>query len=403
MNYVFISPNFPDSYRLFVARLRGNGVNVLGIGDCPYEALSDELKSALTEYYKVDNMEDYDSMYRAVAYFAFKYGKIDWIESNNEYWLNQDAKLRKDFNVKTGVQPAELALWKSKSAMKPVYKEAGIPTARSCKVTDIAAAEAFIDETGGYPVFCKPDTGVGAADTFKIDDHESLEAFFRDKPDEPYVMEEFIVGDVYTYDAICDSNGEPLFESSLKCPNVADTVNSDQESFVMILPDVDPQIREYGRAALKAFKVKNRFVHFEFFRLKEPRKGLGDVGDHLGLEVNMRPAGGMLPDMMNYAHSCDVYQIYADMVSFDERRSQSNGKDRYCVFAGRKDRFDHEHGHEAILDKYRDNIVTAERMPDVFAAAMGNQMYIALFDELDGALEFGKYILEYNFEYVMSH
>jgi hypothetical protein len=277
MNFVFISPNFPESYKIFADRLMRNGINVLGIGDAPYEALDEELRDALTEYYKVDNMEDYDSMYRAVAYFAFRYGKIDWIESNNEYWLRQDARLREDFNVTTGVQPQELALWQSKSAMKPVYKSAGIPTARNHKVSDIAAAEAFIDEIGGYPVFCKPDTGVGAEDTFKVEDHDDLEIFFRCKPDEPYVMEEFIVGDVYTYDAICDSNGEPLFESSLKCPNIADTVNSDQETLVMILPDVHPQIREYGRKALKEFKVKSRFVHFEFFRLKEPRKGLGDV------------------------------------------------------------------------------------------------------------------------------
>lgn len=36
-------------------------------------------------------MENYDQMMRAVAYFTFKYGRIDWLESNNEYWLTQDA------------------------------------------------------------------------------------------------------------------------------------------------------------------------------------------------------------------------------------------------------------------------------------------------------------------------
>ena len=66
MNFVFISPNFPHTYWNFCDRLKRNGVNVLGIGDCPYDDLEPALKDALTEYYKVGNMENYDEMYRAV-------------------------------------------------------------------------------------------------------------------------------------------------------------------------------------------------------------------------------------------------------------------------------------------------------------------------------------------------
>ena len=49
MNFVFISPHFPGNYWNFCDRLRANGVNVLGIGDAPYETLPALLKSALTE------------------------------------------------------------------------------------------------------------------------------------------------------------------------------------------------------------------------------------------------------------------------------------------------------------------------------------------------------------------
>ena len=72
---------------------------MLGIGDQPYDELNPALKDALTEYYKVDSLENYDQVYRAVAFFAFKYGRIDFLESNNEYWLEQDAALRTDFNI----------------------------------------------------------------------------------------------------------------------------------------------------------------------------------------------------------------------------------------------------------------------------------------------------------------
>lgn len=90
-NYVFISPNFPTNYWMFCRELKNNGINVLGIGDQPYNELSQQLKDSLNEYYKVDSLENYESVYRAVAFFIFKHGRIDWLESNNEYWLERDA------------------------------------------------------------------------------------------------------------------------------------------------------------------------------------------------------------------------------------------------------------------------------------------------------------------------
>ncbi|MBR1986263.1 MAG: carbamoylphosphate synthase large subunit [Mogibacterium sp.] len=401
MNLVFISPNFPDNFRNFCSRLRQNGVNVLGIGDAPYDSLNDDLKRSLTEYYKVDSMEDYSQVYRAVAYFAFRHGRIDWIESNNEYWLELDAKLRQDFNVTTGVQPGELALWKSKAAMKPVYKAAGIPSARQHRVSTMDAALEFIDEIGGYPVFAKPNVGVGATATYKIDNEDELRAFFSEVSGHDYVMEEYIVGDIYTYDAICDQNGDPLFESSFRCVNVADSVNDGTEAIIFVLPEVPDQLRDYGRKALQGFKVKSRFVHFEFFRLTEARKGLADVGDFVGLEVNMRPAGGFIPDMMNYSHSTDVYQIWADMVSHGQSNKAQGGPDRYCVFIGTKDAFKHTHSHDEILKRYGSKITMCQRMPDVFAAAMGNQMYMALLDTEDDVREFVTFVLDEQAKLIM--
>jgi len=394
MNFVFIAPDFPDNYRHFCDRLNKNGVTVLGIGECPYDALSDTLKSSLAEYYKVDSLEAYDQVYRAVAYFAFRHGRIDWIESNNEYWLSMDARLRQDFNVKTGVQPHELSLWRSKSAMKPVYRDAGIPSARQHKVTTIESAAAFIENSGGYPVFAKPDVGVGASDTFKIEKACDLEEFFRAASAEDYVMEEFVTGDIFSYDAICDSDGNPLFESSFMCINVADSVNNGTEVMYYVLPEVPGRLREYGRRALKAFKVRSRFVHFEFFRLTEPRAGLGEVGDFVGLEVNMRPAGGFTPDMINFAHSVDVYKIWADMICFDSSADINAGPDHWCVYASRKDRFTHLHSHEEILGRYGDKIVMCERMPGIFATAMGDQMYTAILGSEDEVREYGLFILD---------
>ena len=393
MNFIFVSPNFPHTYWNFCDRLKKNGVNVLGIGDAPYDSLEEPLKAALTEYYKVGNMESYDEMYRAVAYFAFKYGKIDWLESNTEYWLEQDARLREDFNIQTGVQPHELALWKSKSAMKPVYKEAGIPTARNHKVTDIAAAKEFLDEIGGFPVIVKPDVGVGAADTWKLENEKDLEWFYNNLPEHPYVMEEFVYGNIYSYDAICDANGDVLFESSNWFPpSIADMVNKGFDLAYYTTDYVPEQLKKYGRAAIKAFKVRSRFVHFEFFRLTQARKNLGEVGDFVGLEVNMRPAGGYTPDMMDYAHNTDVYEIWAEMVAYNERRLPDIGGDRFCAYASRRDMHKYVHTHEEIMEKYGGCMKMCERMPDVLSGAMGNQMYTAVLDSIEEVEAYNEFI-----------
>ena len=38
-NFIFISPNFPTNYWQFCRELKNDGMNVLGIGDQPYDEL----------------------------------------------------------------------------------------------------------------------------------------------------------------------------------------------------------------------------------------------------------------------------------------------------------------------------------------------------------------------------
>ena len=391
MNFVFISPHFPHTYWQFCDRLRRNGINVLGIGDAPYETLESSLKAALTEYYRVNSLEDYDQVYRATAFFAFKYGKIDWIESMNEYWLEQDARLRTDFNVTTGIREDRISFIKEKSLMKKLYLEAGIPTARQHVVTDQEAGKAFIAEVG-YPVIVKPDVGVGATHTWKLENDTDLEAFYNNLPAAPYVMEEFIQGEICSYDAILDSRCEPLFESMTVWPPVMDIVNKDLDLMYYTCPEVPEKLRNLGRKTVKAFGVDRRFVHLEFFRLTKARKGLGRIGDFAALEVNMRPAGGYTPDMMDFGHSTDVYQIYADMVAYDERRIPESGEHFYCVYASRKDGHTYAHTHEEIMEKYSSRMMMQEEMPPMNWPQMGRYMYTAPLETFEDAQEFIRFV-----------
>ena len=395
VNFVFVSPQFPKTYWNFCDRLKRNGVNVLGIGDTPYDEIPNELKACLTEYYRVDNMGNYDSMVRAMGYFTMRYGKIDWLESNNEYWLEQDAALRTDFNINTGAKNDFIDRIKFKSKMKESYIAARVPVARHHMVSDLAGAKAFVKEVG-YPVIVKPDNGCGAEATYKLKNDAELEAFYADLPAVQYIMEEFIDGTIVSFDGVADSNCVPLFYTSNVFPTpMIDIVNSMGDLSYWTQKNVPEALRDVGFRTIKAFGAKSRFFHCEFFRLNTGKKGLGEKGDYVALEVNMRPAGGYTPDLINYANSVDCYQIWADMVCYDEVRHQSlDGPHYFCVYAGRRDCHTYKHSHEEIMEKYGSAMKMCDRIPDVLSLDLGNQMYVINVDTEEERDEFIHFVQE---------
>ena len=393
MNFIFISPNFPKSYWNFCRGLKNNGVNTLGIGDADYDFLSDELKESLNEYYKVSSLENYDEVYRACAYFAFKYGKIDWLESNNEYWLLRDAQLRTDFNITSGLKNDKIGGIKYKSKMKEFYEKAGVKTARYHMVSTFEEGKKFTDMVG-FPVVVKPNNGVGAAATYKLRDEGEMKFFYDNLGEEEYIMEEFINGELLSYDGIAGRNREIIFETAHAYPvPIMEIVNNGMDVMYYSFREIPEDLKEAGRRVVQTFDTNSRFFHCEFFRLLEDKPGLGNKGDIIGLEVNMRPPGGYTPDMMNFANNIDVYDIYADMVTkgFSEYNHE---RPYYCVYCGRRDLLSYTHSHNQIMNKYQFDLVTAERMPDILSGAMGNFTYTARFATMDEVNAFVEYVLE---------
>lgn len=382
-NFIFISPNFPDSYWKFCAELKNNGLRVLGIGDCPYDQLTQQLRESLDEYYKVSNLENDDEVYKAVAFFAYKYGKIHWLESNNEYWLTRDAKLRTEFHITTGFMEEDMQRVKCKSVMKKYYKKAGIPTARYHLIKAYDDALRFARKVG-YPVVVKPDNGVGATNTYKLRNDEDLRVFIDNMDENVYIMEEFVRGHVETFDGVVDSKGTPIFQSgNVTAKSIMDVVNENADSIYYIVKELSPAVCEAGIKTIQAFGVKSRFVHLEFFVLDEDQEGLGRAGDVIGLEVNMRPSGGYTTDMYNYAYDTDVYKIWADMVAFDATTKPAYQKRQYCAFIGRRDNRAYALDHEAVMARYGHCMKMQGRIPDALSGAMGNQMYLCNFDTED--------------------
>jgi hypothetical protein len=366
MNYVSFSPNFPPNTIQFCINLRKLGVNVLGLADTPYNELRPDLKAALTEYYRVSNPHNYDELLRALGYFTHRYGKIDRFESQNEYWLESDARLRTDFNI-PGFHVEDLAKVKRKSEMKKMYKKARIHVARGQLVNTIVEAEAFIAEVG-YPVVVKPDIGVGASKTYKIHNLVELAAFFASKPPEDYIIEEFIAGIIQTFDGLTNQNGEIVFCNALTFKEgVMDLVNHNLDFWYCTMRKIPADLEAAGRKLVAAYQLKERFFHFEFFRTPE--------GKLVGLEVNMRPPGGLTTDMFNFANDINIYYEYANVV-VNNRFDAIVNRPYFCAYIGRRLNRIYLHTHSEVITAFPRLLVLHEQISGVFAPAIGDYGYL---------------------------
>ncbi len=381
VNFVFLSPYFPTNYYRFCVALKRAGANVLGIGDLPYDQLNNELKASLTEYYRVDDLHFFDQLRAACEHFTRKYGPINRLESHNEYWMETDARLRSEFNI-PGVQHGQVGLFKSKLRMKETFAEAGIAVAAGTSVFNLEQSLQFC-QTYGYPVILKPEVGVGAVDTYKIDSPAEMEAFFEQPHHQAYIIEQFIDGRIETFDGLVDAAGNIVFYTSHVYQNgIMEIVRDNLNAAFHSLRQIPDDLTEAGRRTLSAFGLRERFFHLEFFRRPD--------GSLVGLEANMRPPGGPILDMFNFANDIDIYQEWANMIvhgRFANHIYNPQCRKYFCGFAGRKFNRSYALSHEAILERYGRFIAAHEPLPPLYSTSMGDYFYLIRSEALSDVQE----------------
>ena len=213
MNVVFLSPHFPPNWWRFVRGLADVGATTLGIADTNWEELRPELRESLDDYYRVPDLSDYDQLTRAMGFFIHRHGRIARLDSLNEHWLETEARLRTDFNI-PGINKNTIGAIKRKSLMKSRFLGAGLAAARGKVCKTPAQLNRFVAEVG-LPVVAKPDVGVGAARTYKLETKEDIERYLADKPAVDYIVEEFVTGELITYDGLTGRAGEIVFDFDL--------------------------------------------------------------------------------------------------------------------------------------------------------------------------------------------
>lgn len=367
-NFIFISPHFPPNWYQFAKALKNLPVqvNVLAIGDTPYENLSPELKKYLTEYYKLDSLENYNLVLRAVAFFTHRYGKIDRIESHNEHWLAKDARLRTDFNV-DGLKTIDMPTIKRKSLMKEVFRAAGASVVPG---KTIESFEEMLDfgSQHGYPLVVKPDIGVGANDTYRVngpDDRPPISNWSG------FFVEKYLYGTIESFDGLIDAEGNPMFYTShVFSDGIMEVALENNHCNYYNQISIPKDLETIGLKCVELFNVRERFFHFEFFRT-HPN------GEIFGLEVNIRPPGGYTMDMFNYAHDVNLYQIWAEMLTgqLDASSMRPIPRPYHLIYLSRRRTIPYAHSHEELVNRYSARLAL-EQPVHPGLNLLGNHLYI---------------------------
>lgn len=381
MNFVIISPYFPTNFQQFARALHEKGVNVLGIGSEPYAQLGPALQHYLTEYYRVDDLEDTVAVKKGVAHFFAKYGPIDRVESHNEHWLDLDAALREQFNI-PGLRPADLEQVKYKSEMKKLFKQEKVPVVDGMVVHSAKEVDRAVKKLK-LPLIAKPDNGVGAAATYKLLNKKDVEEFKKYYDGTvPYFLEQLIQSDqLLSYDGLIDQEGNIVYDISLEynIPTL-DMFDGTSDAAYIIAKEVSDKLREYGQRIVKAFGMKERFFHIEFFKMPN--------GDYVALEYNNRIAGSKAVDLYNCVHSIDFFSAYASVVLGEEKITGfEQCQPMYGAGISRRYRTLYQHSFDEIRDKYHDQMKFDEPLPEVFSDIMGDHMFCLVTDTKEEAQE----------------
>jgi carbamoylphosphate synthase large subunit len=377
MNVLYLSPAFPPTARFFCAALRARGVRVLGIGDEPWPAHGEYVDDYVFE----PNMADSAALQRAAQSLRGRHGDFDRVDSNGEHWLDAEARLRESFSV-YGLQPSVLARQRSKLGMAQLFAQAGIPHPPGIRANDPERVREFARQQG-FPLVLKPDVGSGAMHTFSVATPAELETALR-SPLDHHLIQPFIAGDIVTYDGLTDREGRIVFATSHRYDvGIMQIRQARRDGFYYSLREIPRALEEYGARAVRAFDVRERFFHLEFFEKAD--------GSYVALEMNLRPPGGFTTDMMNHAFDSDfdfdVYSLWAAVLSGESLADFTCHPKYHTAHAGRRDDRHYRLSHSELSAELGTTLVECCPVPKAFADTMGDTAYLLRHPDLSALLE----------------
>jgi hypothetical protein len=282
----------------------------------PLASLPQELRERIAGHWRVEDGLDPRRLEEAARGVAKAMGGLDRILGTLEQLQVPLAQVRERMNL-PGLGVAAAENFRDKARMKTALRRAGLPCARHRLASSSEDAWAFAEEVG-YPIVVKPPAGAGAKATFRVDDRRELDealAVSRPAPGRETLLEEFVVGEEHSFDAVC-IRGRPVWHSlSRYAPTPLDVLRNPWIQWCVMVPrEIDsPQwddVRSAGFRALEVLGQDTGVSHMEWFRRKDGSIAIS--------EIAARPPGAQFCSLIGYAHDIDFYAAWARLVVFDE-------------------------------------------------------------------------------------
>ena len=282
----------------------------------PAEKIPAGTRQRIAGHWRVDDALDPHQLVHAARNLAKSFGQPRRLIGALEQLQVPLAVAREMLGIE-GLSVDASINFRDKARMKTVLSNAGIPCARHALVGERSAATAFADEVG-YPLVVKPPAGAGGKGTYRLDNSGDLKQFldrFPPDPHRPTMYEEFVRGTEYSFDSVV-IGGQPIWHSiSQYMPSPLEVLENEWIQWCVILPrdvsgpEFDP-IRRAGFAGVKALGLQTGLSHMEWFRLKDDRIAISEVG--------ARPPGAQFTSLLSYAHDMNFYRAWPQLMVFDE-------------------------------------------------------------------------------------
>lgn len=320
VHVVFLAPRFLENTNRYVrafAELDDVTLSVVSLD--PEEAIPAPLRPRIAAHYRVADLSDSAQLVGAVRAIASAVGPVDRLTGFLEQLQVAMAEVRDALGIE-GMSAAVARNFRDKDRMKAVLRRHGVPVARSLLVQSLAELASFV-EIVGLPVIVKPQAGLGARATYRIESAADL-ALAQPTATQPLQVEEFVRAREHTCETVT-IRGVPVWRSGTRYfPTPLETLETPWVQYCVLLPREDDnptwsRFHPTNSAALAALfgdqagtAAGTALTHMEWF--------LRDDGTSLVNEVGARPPGVHIMPLMGLAHETNLFADWARLVALDE-------------------------------------------------------------------------------------